>query len=51
MQALLTVLAMSIAVAVSAPAFAQKSEPKTQAECVKKEGMRWDPGARQCVKK
>lgn len=51
MKSVLTVMALSIAVAVSAPAFAQGSKAKTQAECEKMEGMRWDPGSKQCLKK
>ena len=51
MKSLLAVVALSFAVAASAPVFAQGSTAKTQAECEKMEGMRWDQGSQQCVKK
>jgi hypothetical protein len=51
MKCLLTVLALSFAATVTAPAFAQMTEPKTQAECEKMQGKRWDPGSKRCLPK
>lgn len=52
MKTLMTVAALSIMAAVTAPAFAQtKQNPPTQAECEKLQGMRWDDSSKTCVKK
>lgn len=51
MKAFLTVVALSFAAAVMAPAFAQKAEPKTQAECQKMPDKKWDPGSKRCLPK
>ena len=51
MKFVFTVVALSIAAAFTAPAFAQKAEPKTQAECQKVKGMKWDPGSKRCLPK
>ena len=51
MKSMLTVVVLSIATAVAAPAFAQTADPKTQAECEKKDGMRWDANSQKCLPK
>ena len=51
MKAILTVIALSIAVSVAAPAFAQTTKAKTQAECEKMQGSRWDPNSKTCLPK
>ena len=51
MKSLPTVIALCIAAAVAAPAFAQTADPKTQAECEKKDGMRWDASSQKCLPK
>ena len=51
MKTLVTVVALSIAAAVAAPAFAQGTTPTTQVECEKKPDMRWDDGSKTCLKK
>jgi hypothetical protein len=51
MKSLLTVLALSIAAAVTAPAFAQTPKPVTQAECEKMQDKRWDDGSKTCLPK
>ena len=51
MKSLFTVIALSVAAAVAAPAFAQTADPKTQAECEKKDGMRWDATSQKCLPK
>ncbi len=51
MKSILTVMALSIAAAVSAPAFAQTSTPATQAECEKAADMRWNNSTKTCVPK
>jgi hypothetical protein len=47
MKTLVSVLALSLIVAFSAPAFA--GTPKTQAAC-EKAGMKWDATAKKCSK-
>ena len=47
MKTLVSVLALSLIVAFSAPAFA--GTPKTQAAC-EKAGMQWDAAAKKCSK-
>jgi hypothetical protein len=47
MKALVSILALSLVVAFSAPAFA--GTPKTEAAC-KKAGMQWDATAKKCTK-
>ena len=47
MKTLVSVLALSLIVAFSAPAFA--GTPKTQAACGKA-GMHWDAAAKKCSK-
>ena len=49
MKILLSMLALGLLVAFSAPAFAGTKEPKTQAECTKA-GMHWDTSAKKCFK-
>jgi hypothetical protein len=49
MKALVSMLALGLLVAFSAPAFAGTKEPKTQAECTKA-GMHWDASAKKCSK-
>jgi hypothetical protein len=51
MKSILTVMALSIAAAVSAPAFAQTSTPATQAECEKMADKRWDDQSKTCLPK
>jgi hypothetical protein len=51
MKSILTVMALSIAAAVSAPAFAQTSTPTTQAECEKMADKKWDDGSKMCLPK
>ena len=52
MKSLMTVIALSIAAAITAPAFAQtKQNPPTQSECEKLKDMRWDDSSKTCVKK
>ena len=51
MKSILTVLALSIAAAVTAPAFAQTTKAKTQAECEKMQGAKWDESSKTCLPK
>jgi hypothetical protein len=52
MKTLATVVALSIAAIVTAPAFAQTIKPATtQAECEKDSSMRWDDNSKTCIKK
>jgi hypothetical protein len=48
MKTLVSMLASSLVVAFSAPAFAGAKQ-KTQAECTKA-GMHWDTSAKKCTK-
>ena len=50
MKALLTVVALSVA-AVTAPAFAQTTKAKTQAECEKMKDSKWDSNSQTCLPK
>jgi hypothetical protein len=47
MKVLVSILALSLVVAFSAPAFA--GTPKTEADC-KKAGMHWDATTKKCTK-
>ena len=47
MKTLVSMLALGLVVALSAPAFA--GTPKTQAECTKA-GMHWDASTKKCTK-
>jgi hypothetical protein len=47
MKSLTTVIALSIAAAIAAPAFAQTT-PTTQAECIKAD-RQWDEGGKICL--
>ena len=49
MKTLVSILALGLVVAFSAPAFAGTNVPKTQAECTKA-GMHWDASAKKCAK-
>jgi hypothetical protein len=52
MKAFATIIALSIASAVTAPAFAQTIKPATtQSECEKNGDMKWDDQSKTCVKK
>ena len=51
MKSLLAIVALSFAAAVGAPAFAQTAEPKTQAECEKMQGKKWDQQSNKCLPK
>ena len=51
MKSLMTVVALSIAAVVTAPAFAQTSAPATQAECEKMADKRWNESTKTCVPK
>jgi hypothetical protein len=45
-------LALTVATAIAAPAFAQTIKPATtQSECEKNAGMKWDDQTKTCVKK
>jgi hypothetical protein len=48
MKSILSLVALGLAMAVTAPAFAKHH---TQAECEKLEGMMWDEESGKCVKK
>ena len=48
MKALTSLLALSLAVALTGPAFA--APPKTKAECEKMSNMKWDDSTKMCVK-
>ena len=51
MKPLLAVAVLSLTAALTVPAIAQMSEPKTQAECEKNKNMRWDQQSNKCLKK
>jgi hypothetical protein len=51
MKSLMTVVALSIAAVVTAPAFAQTSAPATQAECEKMADKKWDDQSKTCLPK
>lgn len=49
MKALASLLVLSFAVVVAAPAFAGGDKPKTQAECAGAKDMIWDDATKTCV--
>ena len=51
MKSLATVIALSIAATVTAPAFAQTARPTSQAECEKMADKRWDDNSKTCLPK
>ena len=51
MKSLMTVIALSIAAVVTAPAFAQTTTPATQADCEKMADKKWDDQTKTCVPK
>lgn len=52
MKGLIPLLALSLAVAFTAPAFAaDPTVPTTKADCEKAKDMKWDATAKACVKK
>ncbi len=51
MKSLLAVVVLSLTAALAVPAIAQTADPKTQAECEKKDGMRWDANSQKCLPK
>jgi hypothetical protein len=51
MKSLMTVIALSIAAIVTAPAFAQTTTPVTQADCEKMADKKWDDQTKTCVPK
>jgi hypothetical protein len=52
MKSIATIIALSIATAVTAPAFAQSTKtPTTQAECEKMAGKKWDDQSKTCLPK
>ncbi len=52
MKTLVSLLALSIAVAFTAPAFAaEPAVPTTKAACEKMKDMKWDDATKTCVKK
>ena len=52
MKTFATIVALSIATAVTSAAFAQTIKPAAnQAECEKQAGMKWDDQTKTCVKK
>ena len=52
MKSLLAVLALSIAAAVTAPAFAQTTPPaQTRVDCEKMQDKKWDDSSKTCLPK
>lgn len=51
MKTVATVIALGVAAAFTAPAFAQTTTPVTQADCEKMKDKRWDEGSKTCVPK
>jgi hypothetical protein len=52
MKSLTTILALTIAVAVAAPSFAQTKPPApTKVDCEKMKDKRWDEGSKTCLPK
>jgi hypothetical protein len=52
MKTIATIVALTVATAIAAPAFAQTIKPATtQSECEKNAGMKWDDQTKTCVKK
>ena len=50
MKSILSLVALGLAMALSAPAIAE-DEPTTKADCEKMDGMMWDEESGKCVKK
>ncbi len=50
MKSLLSLMALGLAVAVAAPAFAEDPAPTTKADCEKVPDMEWDDDAGKCVR-
>ena len=50
MKSILTLVAVTFAFAIAAPALAEDA-PTTKADCDKVEGMMWDEASGTCVKK
>jgi hypothetical protein len=52
MKSVLAILALSIAAAVMAPAFAQTTPPApTRVDCEKMQDKKWDEGSKTCLPK
>jgi hypothetical protein len=51
MKSVLAVLALSIAAAVTAPAFAQTPPAPTRVDCEKMQDKKWDEGSKTCLPK
>ena len=52
MKSILTVIALSIAAAVTVPAFAQTTPPApTRVDCDKMPDKKWDDGSKTCLPK
>jgi hypothetical protein len=52
MKSIATIIALSLATAFAAPAFAQTQTPATtQAECEKNADMKWNDTTKSCIKK
>jgi hypothetical protein len=51
MKSIVAILALSIAAAVAAPAFAQKTTPPapTRVDCEKMKDKKWDEGSKTCL--
>ena len=50
MKILLSLIALGLATAVAAPAFAEDPPPSTKAECEKTPDMEWDDSQGKCVR-
>jgi hypothetical protein len=50
MKSLLSLMALGLAVTVSAPAFAEDPPPTTKEECEKTPDMEWDEATGKCVR-
>ena len=48
MKTLLSITAVALALAVTAPAFAQEAAPVTKADCQKAKGL-WDEATQKCI--
>ena len=51
MKTLATVIALSVAAVVTAPAFAQTATPTNKADCEKLANKKWDETTKTCVNK
>jgi len=51
MKSVLVVLALSIAAAATAPAFAQTKPAPTRVDCEKMKDKKWDDGSKTCLPK